>query len=97
MTEYKQDVGKTAEALLPVFRQFMPKTDPEVAKQRLQSDILFDIANTALAFSAPMEGEKPGLSGFERAALAAQKTQLLPKIQQRTAKTAAEEKSQEVL
>ena len=65
MTEYKQDVGKTAEALLPVFRQFMPKTDPEVAKQRLQSDILFDIANTALAFSAPMEGEKPGLSGFE--------------------------------
>ena len=95
MTEYKQDVGKTAEALLPVFRQFMPKTDPEVAKQRLQSDILFDIANTALAFSAPMEGEKPGLSGFERAALAAQKTQLLPKIQQRTAKTAAEEKSQE--
>ena len=95
MTEYKQDVGKTAEALLPVFRQFMPKTDPEVAKQRLQSDILFDIANTALAFSAPMEGERPGLSGFERAALAAQKTQLLPKIQQRTAKTAAEEKSQE--
>lgn len=95
MTEYKQDVGKTAEALLPVFRQFMPKTDPEVAKQRLQSDILFDIANTALAFSAPMEGEKPGLSGFERAALAAQKTQLLPKIQQRTAKSAAEEKSQE--
>ena len=95
MTDYQQNVGKTAQALLPTFQQFMPSTDPEVAKKRLQSDILFDIANTALAFSAPMEGERKGLSAAERLALAAQKTQLLPKIQQRTAKSAAEEKAQE--
>ena len=95
MTDYQQKVGETAQALLPTFQQFMPTTDPDVAKQRLQSDILFDIANTALAFSAPMEGERPGLSAAERLALATQKTQLLPKIQQRTAKSAAEQKAQE--
>tara|TARA_A100001388_G_scaffold260909_1_gene229350 strand:+ start:32338 stop:35295 length:2958 start_codon:yes stop_codon:yes gene_type:complete len=95
MTDYQQQVGKTAKALLPTFQQFIPTTDPDVAKRRLQSDILFDIANTALAFSAPMEGERPGLSAAERLALATQKTQLLPKIQQRTAKSAAEQKAQE--
>jgi len=95
MTDYQQKVGETAQALLPTFQQFMPTTDPDVAKRRLQSDILFDIANTALAFSAPMEGERPGLSAAERLALATQKTQLLPKIQQRTAKSAAEQKAQE--
>ena len=63
---------------MPVFRQFMPKQILKLQNKDYSSDILFDIANTALAFSAPMEGEKPGLSGFERAALAAQKTQLLP-------------------
>ena len=95
MTDYQQKVGETAQALLPTFQQFMPTTDPDVAKRRLQSDILFDIANTALAFSAPIEGERPGLSAAERLALATQKTQLLPKIQQRTAKSAAEQKAQE--
>jgi hypothetical protein len=95
MTDYQQQVGKTAQALLPTFQQFIPTTDPETAKRRLQSDILFDIANTALAFSAPMEGERPGLSAAERLALATQKTQLLPKIQQRTAKSAADQKAQE--
>ena len=95
MTDYQQQVGKTAQALLPTFQQFMPATDPETAKRQLQSDILFDIANTALAFSAPMEGERSGLSAAERLALATQKTQLLPKIQQRTAKSAADQKAQE--
>ena len=79
MTDYQQKVGETATALLPTFQQFLPTTDPETQKRRLQSDILFDIVNTALAFSAPMKGERKGLSPAERLALAAQTTQLLPK------------------
>ena len=73
----------------------MKGTDPEVRKRNLQSDILFDIANTALAFSAPMQGEKSGLSPAQRLAMATQQTQLLPKIQQRTAKSLAEAKAEE--
>ena len=38
--------------------------------------MLFDIANTALAFAAPMEGERPGMSAAERLAMAARTTQL---------------------
>jgi hypothetical protein len=95
MTDYQQQVGKTAKALLPTFQQFIPTTDPETTKKRLQSDILFDIADTFLAFSAPMEGEPSGLSAVQRLALATQKKQLLPKIQQRTAKSAADQKTQE--
>ena len=56
---------------------------------------MFDIANTALAFSAPMQNERPGMSAAERIALATQNTQLLPKIQQRTAKSVAEAKAEE--
>ena len=56
---------------------------------------MFDIANTALAFSAPMQNERKGMSAAERIALATQNTQLLPKIQQRTAKSVAEAKAEE--
>ena len=42
--------------------------------------MLFDIATTALAFAAPMEGERPGLSPAERLAMAARSTQLPEKI-----------------
>jgi len=96
MTDYQQKVGETATALLPTFQQFLPTTDPETQKRRLQSDIFFDIANTALAFSAPMKGERKGLSPAERLALAAQTTQLLPKIQARTSKAAEDIKKQEL-
>ena len=96
MTDYQQKVGETAAALLPTFQQFLPTTDPETQKRRLQSDILFDIANTALAFSAPMKGERKGLSPAERLALAAQTTQLLPKIQARTSKSAEDLRKQEL-
>ena len=89
---FQQNIGQVAQDLLPTFQKFMPATDPEVQKRRLQSDILFDIANTALAFSAPMQGERKGLSPAERLALAAQTTQLLPKIQARTAKAAEDTK-----
>jgi len=90
--DFQQNIGQVAQDLLPTFQKFMPATDPEVQKRRLQSDILFDIANTALAFSAPMQGERKGLSPAERLALAAQTTQLLPKIQARTAKAAEDTK-----
>ena len=90
--DFEQNIGQVAQDLLPTFQKFMPATDPETQRNRLQSDILFDIANTALAFSAPMQGEKKGLSPVERLALAAQTTQLLPKIQARTAKAAEDTK-----
>jgi len=82
---YQQKVGETAEALLPTFQKFMPTQSAEDRKNALQSDILFDIANTALAFSAPMQGEKEGMSAAERLAMAAQQTKLLPTISARTA------------
>jgi len=95
MTDYSLDLGADIEKLLPVFKQYMPTTDSETRRDNLQSDILFDIANTALAFAAPMKGERAGLSGAERLAMATQQTQLLPKIQQRTAKSLAEAKAED--
>ena len=95
MTDFTMDLGTEIERLKPVFEKYMPVTDPETRKNQLQSDILFDIANTALAFSAPMANERRGMSAAERLALAAQNTQLLPKIQQRTAKSLAEAKAEE--
>jgi hypothetical protein len=60
--------------------------DTEEQKKLTQAQILFDIANTALAFAAPMEGEKPGLSAAERLAMAATKTKLAPTIAARAGK-----------
>jgi hypothetical protein len=45
-------------------------------KKLTQAQMLFDIANTALAFAAPMQGERPGMSPAERLAMAATQTQL---------------------
>jgi hypothetical protein len=52
----------------------------EDQKRMTRAQILFDIATTALAFAAPMEGERPGLSPAERLAMAARSTQLPEKI-----------------
>ena len=56
----------------------------EMDKQRnmTQAQMLFDIANTALAFSAP--GSRSGMSPAERLAEAAQETQLFDRLSQRT-------------
>ena len=51
-----------------------------------KSQMLFDIANTALAFAAPIEGERPGASAAERLAMAARATQLPQTIGARAAK-----------
>jgi hypothetical protein len=50
--------------------------DLEEQKNMTQAQMLFDIANTALAFAAPMEGERRGMSPAERLAMAARTTQL---------------------
>ena len=56
--------------------------DPAEQKKQTQAQILFDIANTALAFSTA--GSRPGMSPAERLAEAAVETQLFPKIGART-------------
>ena len=64
-------------------------------KDLTQAQILFDIANTALAFAAPMEGERAGLSPAERLALAAQKTKLPQTIGARAQALGDKEAAQE--
>ncbi len=48
----------------------------EEQKNLTQAQMLFDIANTALTYAAPMQGERPGMSAAERLAMAATSTQL---------------------
>ena len=52
----------------------------EEQKNLTQAQMLFDIAGTALAYAAPMQGERRGMSPAERLAMAASTTQLLPTI-----------------
>ena len=60
--------------------------DSEEQKRLTQAQILFDIANTALTYSAPMPGEKKGLSPAQRLAMAATTTKLAPTIAARAGK-----------
>ena len=57
--------------------------DPAEQKKQTQAQMLFDIANTALAFSTA--GSRPGMSPAERLAEAAVETKLFPTIAARTA------------
>jgi len=57
--------------------------DPEEQRNLTQAQMLFDIANTALAFATP--GSRPGMSPAERLAEAAVETKLFPTIAARTA------------
>lgn len=66
--------------------------DSEEQKKLTQSQILFDIANTALAFAAPMPGEKPGMSAAERLAMAASTTKLPQTIGARAAQLQADKR-----
>ena len=73
-------------------------TDPQALqdqKNMTQAQMLFDIANTALAFASPMPNEPMGLSGAERLALAAQGTQLFDKIGTRGQQLEAFKQAQE--
>jgi len=90
------------EGRLPLYKSIVgdPTAQLEEQKNLTQAQMLFDIAGTALAFAAPMQGETAGMSAAERLAMAAQQTKLLPTIgaraqQQLDAKkaaTAAEQK-----
>ena len=64
--------------------------DPEKQRNMTQAQMLFDIANTALAFSTA--GSRPGMSPAERLAEAAVETKLFPTIAARS--QAAEEQKQ---
>ena len=81
--------------LLPLFQKNLRTTDPEARKNQLQSDILFDIAGAFAKFAAPMKGEKPGLSGVQRLALAADESKIFPTIGARVAKSRAEKAAEE--
>ena len=59
--------------------------DLEEQKRLARAQMLFDIAQTGLAFAAPMEGEPIGLSPAQRLALAARSTQLPQTIGARAA------------
>ena len=67
---------------LPVYQQILGDPSAQLADQKrlTQAQMLFDLANTGLAFAAPMKGEQPGLSPAERLAMAAQQSQLFDKI-----------------
>jgi hypothetical protein len=66
--------------------------DSEEQKRQTQAQILFDLANTALAFSTP--GSRAGMSPAERLAEAAVQTKLFPTIGARA--QAAQEQKQKV-
>jgi hypothetical protein len=59
--------------------------DLEEQKRLARAQMLFDIAQTGLAFAAPMPGEKMGMSPAQRLALAATTTQLPQTIGARAA------------
>jgi hypothetical protein len=75
-------LGELYAQKMPLYQSIMGDQSAALEEQKkmTQAQILFDVANTALAFSGPMEGERKGLSPAERLALATQKTQLLPTI-----------------
>jgi len=63
----------------------------ESQKDLTKAQMLFDIAQTALTFAGPMQGERPGASAAERLAMAASTTKLPQTIGAR-AQTLAEQK-----
>jgi len=67
----------------------------ERQKDLTKSQILFDLAQLGLAFAAPMEGERPGLSPAERLAMAARSTRLPEKIGARAQALGDKEAAQE--
>ena len=72
------------EQKVPLYQQIMGTDQASRLKEQknlTQAQMLFDIANTALAFSTA--GSRPGMSPAERLAEAAQQTQLFPTISAR--------------
>ena len=82
MQEGGDPLQKAYEARLPIYEQILGDPSAQLADQKrlTQAQMLFDLANTGLAFAAPMQGERPGLSPAERLAMATQQSQLFDKI-----------------
>ena len=78
------DLKKIFESRRGVYKDILGDTEEQ--KRLTQAQILFDIANTALTFAAPMPGEKKGLSPAQRLAMAATTTKLPQTIAARAAK-----------
>jgi len=96
-------LGELYQQKVPLYKSILgdQSTAIEEQKKLTQAQMLFDIANTALAFAGPMKGEQRGMSPAERLAMAAQQTQLLPTISARSAeqlkaKQAADAKTQQM-
>jgi hypothetical protein len=96
-------LGELYQEKVPLYQSILGDQGAAVEEQKklTQAQMLFDIANTALAFAGPMEGERRGMSPAERLAMATQKTQLLPTISARSAeqlkaKQAADAKTQQM-
>ena len=75
-------LGELYEQKLPLYQGIIGDQSESLADQKrlTQAQMLFDLASTGLAFAAPMQGERSGLSPAERLAMAAQQTQLPEKI-----------------
>ncbi len=82
MQEGGNPLQKAYQDRLPLYEQIIGDPSAQLAEQKrlTQAQMLFDLANTGLAFAAPMQGEQPGLSPAERLAMAAQQSQLFDKI-----------------
>ena len=79
-----EDLKKIFESRRDIYKDILGDTEEQ--KRLTQAQILFDIANTALTYSAPMPGEKKGLSPAQRLAMAATTTKLPQTIAARAAK-----------
>jgi hypothetical protein len=96
-------LGELYQQKVPLYKSILGDQSAAIEEQKklTQAQMLFDLANTAVAFAGPMEGERRGMSPAERLAMAAQKTQLLPTISARSAeqlkaKQAADAKTQQM-
>jgi len=96
-------LGELYQQKMPLYKSILGDQSAALEEQKnlTQAQILFDVANAALAFAGPMKGEQRGMSPAERLAMAAQQTQLLPTISARSAeqlkaKQAADAKTQQM-
>jgi hypothetical protein len=96
-------LGELYQERVPLYQSILGDQSAAVEEQKklTQAQMLFDIANTALAFAGPMEGERRGMSPAERLAMAARTTQLPQMISARAgeqlkAKQAADAKTQQM-
>lgn len=82
MQEGGDPLQKAYQARLPLYQQIIGDPSAQLADQKrlTQAQMYFDLADTALRFAAPMQGERPGLSPAERLAMATQQSQLFDKI-----------------